>query len=154
MSEIYNGTFLLGNTSATTLSAGPGIKIDSTSVPGTIKISNDETVLWSGAAKSGCDFSESCRNFDKLRVKFRTNDLYYYEHILPTESTGFALMGYQCEETYTWLKITRYSLSDNQISAFKWNETTLHNNSSVQQSTNNQITLLEVYGINRISGGN
>ena len=49
MSEIYNGTFVLGNTSATTLSAGPGIKIDD-SQPGVIKVSTDETVLWEGSA--------------------------------------------------------------------------------------------------------
>lgn len=152
MSQIYNGSFVLGNTSATTLSAGPGIKLD-TSIPGVIGISTDETLLWSGEEKSGCELSESCRNFDKLRVKFRTNDLYYYEHIVPTESTAFALMGYQCEETYTWLKMTRYSLSDNQISAFKWNETTLRNNNSVKQSTNNQVTLLNVVGVNRKQNG-
>lgn len=146
--SISQGTYTIGQTSATNFQAGPGIKIDSPS-EGTVRIGNDETVLWEGSEKSGCNFSESCRNFDKLRVKFRTNDSYYYEHILPTESTAFALMGYQCEETYTWLKITRYSLSDNQISAFKWNETTLQNNSSIKQSTNNQITLLGVTGINR-----
>ena len=151
MNTIYDNTFVLGQTSATNFVAGPGIKIDEPSA-GTVRIGNDETVLWSGSEKSGCNFSESCRNFDKLRVKFRTNDLYYYEHIVPTESTAFALMGYQCEETYTWLKMARYSLSDNQISAFKWNETTLQNNNSVKQSSNNQITLLEVRGINRISG--
>ena len=77
MSEIYNGTFLLGNTSATTLSAGPGIKIDSTSVPGTIKISNDETVLWENTAWLGKDvtpgansatLNESIFNFDYVKV--------------------------------------------------------------------------------------
>ena len=71
MSEIYNGTFLLGNTSATTLSAGPGIKID-TSVPGTIKISNDETVLFSGNLSQGNKdtilLSEPITNFEKFKV--------------------------------------------------------------------------------------
>lgn len=65
--SIYNGTFVLGNTSATTLSAGPGITLD-TSVPGVIGISNDETVLWEGTRTSACDLSESVSNFEKLSV--------------------------------------------------------------------------------------
>ena len=70
MSQIYNGTFLLGNTSATTLSAGPGIKLD-TSVPGTIKISNDETVLWEGSTtNSDIELSETITNFEYLRIDF------------------------------------------------------------------------------------
>ena len=73
MSEIYNGTFLLGNTSATTLSAGPGIKIDSTSVPGTIKISNDETVLYSGAYTSAFSVSEPITNFNNIRLVCHNN---------------------------------------------------------------------------------
>ena len=67
MSEIYNGTFLLGNTSATTLSAGPGIKIDSTSLPGTIKISNDETVLWSGN-DINATVSEPLSSFETVKI--------------------------------------------------------------------------------------
>lgn len=66
MSQIYNGTFVLGNTSATTLSAGTGIKID-TSVPGVIGISNDETVLWSGDALSAT-VSESLTNFETIKI--------------------------------------------------------------------------------------
>ena len=67
--NIYNGTFVLGNTSATTLSAGEGIKID-TSVPGIIGISNDETVLWSGYVKMENDAtitaSEPLSGFEKI----------------------------------------------------------------------------------------
>ena len=75
MSEIYNGTFVLGNTSATTLSAGPGIKIDE-STPGVIKVSNDETVLYNDFSKIGTDpanghtitLSEPCTNFEKIGI--------------------------------------------------------------------------------------
>lgn len=72
--SIYNGTYVLGDVSATTLSAGPGIKIDD-STPGVIKVSNDETVLWSGAANefitpsiTGKELSESPSNFEKLEI--------------------------------------------------------------------------------------
>ena len=52
------------------MSAGPGIKIDD-SVPGVIKVSNDETVLWSAnggiaGRTSACTLSESVKNFDHV----------------------------------------------------------------------------------------
>ena len=68
--NIYNGTFILGSTSATTLSAGLGIKLD-TSVPGIIGISNDETVLYSGNTSiTTGSLSEPATNFNYLRVSF------------------------------------------------------------------------------------
>lgn len=48
INSIANGTFTIGQTSATNFQAGPGIKIDSPS-EGTVRIGTDETVLWSGA---------------------------------------------------------------------------------------------------------
>ena len=70
MSQIYNGSFTLGNTSACTISAGPGIKIDDSSVPGVIKVSTDETVLWSGSytpVNNGyIDLSGSLSSYDKV----------------------------------------------------------------------------------------
>ena len=77
MSQIYNGSFTLGNTSACTISAGPGIKIDDSSVPGVIKVSTDETVLWENTAWLGKDvnpgtnsaaLNESIFNFDYVKV--------------------------------------------------------------------------------------
>ena len=46
--SIANGTFVLGQTSATNFIAGPGVRIDEPSA-GTLRIGTDETVLWSGA---------------------------------------------------------------------------------------------------------
>ena len=85
MSQIYNGSFVLGNTSATTLSAGEGIKLD-TSVPGVIGISNDETVLWSSTNSTGdaiaegdhITLSEEISNFETIEI--------YYVH-----QTGWGL---------------------------------------------------------------
>lgn len=72
MSEIQsiaNGSFVLGNTNELTFSAGPGIKIDEPSA-GTVRIGNDETVLWSGD-KTGTGtitLSEGVNNFERLAV--------------------------------------------------------------------------------------
>ena len=73
MSEIYNGTFVLGNTSATTLSAGPGIKIDD-STPGVIKVSNDETVLYSITGTTvtalSANLSSPLTGFERVKINF------------------------------------------------------------------------------------
>ena len=74
MSSIWDNTYTLGNTSATTLSAGPGIKIDD-STPGVIKVSNDETVLYSGDVSSkepqdSISLTEEATNFEKLDILY------------------------------------------------------------------------------------
>ena len=65
--SISQGTFTIGQTSATNFVAGPGIKIDEPSA-GTVRIGNDETVLWSGSRTSAIQTSESMKNFDKCQV--------------------------------------------------------------------------------------
>ena len=45
MNTIYDGTYVIGQTSATNFQAGPGIRIDEPS-EGTVRIGNDETVLF------------------------------------------------------------------------------------------------------------
>jgi len=72
--SIANGTFVLGNTSATTYQAGPGISITQPS-EGTVRISNDETVLYSGdvSAKEPQDsisLTEEATNFEKLDILY------------------------------------------------------------------------------------
>ena len=69
MSEqnIWNNTYVLGDSSGTVISAGPGIKI-TTDEPGVIKVSNDETVLWSGSLVNSntASLSESITNFERV----------------------------------------------------------------------------------------
>ena len=92
MSEqtIWNGTFLLGNTSACTIEAGEGIKIDTTQ-PGTIKISNDETVLWSGSVISANDtinLNESFENFERIRYEISEDNQYITDHMFECYAVG------------------------------------------------------------------
>ena len=70
MNTIYDGSYTLGSTSALTFEAGPGIKIDEPSA-GTVRIGNDETVLYSGSSTitTGA-LSEPATNFNYLRVSF------------------------------------------------------------------------------------
>lgn len=78
MSEIQsiaNGTFTIGQTSATNFIAGPGIKIDEPSA-GTVRIGNDETVLWSGDINvnnlTGA-LSEPVSSFNKVKILTKIN---------------------------------------------------------------------------------
>ena len=169
MSEqnIWNGTFLLGNTSATTLSAGPGIKLD-TSVPGTIKISNDETVLWENSTSALTlnmqwpqTLSEPITNFEKVSflyapdanikdAEYRTFDSF--------DNYNYNLVAWRCDGPSTDNIFWREA-------KFNCSGTSLTNpyNSTINLSTafggggfnrNGYNYLLKVVGINRISGGN
>ena len=69
MNTIYDGSFVLGQTSATNFVAGPGVRIDEPSA-GTVRIGNDETVLWSGSigTNSTATLSEPYTNFERIRI--------------------------------------------------------------------------------------
>jgi hypothetical protein len=72
MNTIYDGTYVLGNTSATTYQAGPGISITQPS-EGVVRISNDETVLYSGAYTTAFSVSEPITNFNNIRLVCHNN---------------------------------------------------------------------------------
>ena len=86
MNTIYDNTFVLGQTSATNFVAGPGIKIDEPA-EGTVRIANDETVLWElstiGGTSTSATLSEAFTNFEQIEVWWaqqsqRTTVQYYY----------------------------------------------------------------------------
>ena len=68
--SISQGTYTIGQTSATNFVAGNGIKIDEPSA-GTVRIGNDETVLYSGTyntATKSILFSEPLSAFERIMV--------------------------------------------------------------------------------------
>lgn len=75
MSEIRSiseGTFVIGDTNGLTFEAGPGISVSQPS-EGTVRIANDETVLWETNVTSGADsatLSEPLTNFERVKIKF------------------------------------------------------------------------------------
>ena len=76
--SISQGTYTIGQTSATNFVAGPGIKIDEPSA-GTVRIGNDETVLWSGALNTtggSYQMTDSIQNFNKIKVYGKWNGNY------------------------------------------------------------------------------
>ena len=164
MNTIYDGTFVLGNTSATTYQAGNGISITQPS-EGTVRISNDETVLYennSSTANAGDDInlSESYKNFEYIRFE-----------VLPImgNDTMFSIFTTRVNPTSTGLLMAGGSLSYYDSNGFKLFCSTFQSKSdtkvycrynvSYQGSwtpTERISTLFvkRVIGINRISGGN
>ena len=95
INSIANGSFVLGQTSATNFVAGNGIKIDEPSA-GTVRIGNDETVLYSGDLSQGnkdtITLSEPITNFEKFKVygawNYNTDCRMYSQIEIDTVNSG------------------------------------------------------------------
>ena len=170
MSEIYNGSFVLGNTSATTISAGPGIKIDD-STPGVIKVSNDETVLWSAnSVQSAANLSEPMTAFDYVKVYYADDftDTGRY-HTVAQLDPNFGAHEWQplggLGEAGCWIGITYFSANNDYttltvpkvklIKFNQWTSTATGANAITTVTTGANVNVLyKVIGVNHISGGN
>lgn len=164
MSQIYNGTFLLGDTSATTLSAGPGIKLD-TSVPGTIKISNDETVLYSGEClipSANLVLSEPASAFEHTIFYYTNNDGFQNSvDFIPKTGVDYGPVLNtitQWSNGNTYFKTVTTKTPDTQTYS-AWtsgSQIIINSTGAVSYGFNNTnlIKIQKVIGINRISGGN
>ena len=156
MSSIWDNTYTLGNSSGTVISAGPGIKIDD-SQPGVIKVSNDETVLWSApttaGAVSGITLSEPSTNFEKLKIKFRTNDNIPFEDNVFPEQYNFTLMGkfFWVNQRIGYLKMSTFSSNDARTSIDLVDGAELQFGTSYSKDNGNRLYIQKVYGVNRIS---
>lgn len=162
MSQIYNGSFVLGDTSATTLSAGEGIKLD-TSVPGIIGISNDETLLFSSESgvQNNITLSENIENFDYVRIEwcpFKSNENWTepYDCVTNKVNNGLLhLVGFGLSNDLT------YQIETNLLLACSTTSMTVNKCGTITVGPNNagctQLSGYQIYkviGINRISGGN
>jgi len=90
MNTIYDNTFVLGNTSATTYQAGPGISITQPS-EGTVRISNDETVLFEtnyNGNTTAFTLSEPLTAFEKVRFEITGYTHVYAENTHQTPSAN------------------------------------------------------------------
>ena len=161
MSEIYNGTFVLGNTSATTLSAGPGIKIDD-SQPGVIKVSNDETVLWSGARTNSVTLSESAYNFEFIRIELDEGNSNAPNPVITIKPTSLMTFSFGFGDANAFIAIVKATLTNNTALEFtatkslKFGSFTSTQVSITAELDTDQVknSIVKVIGINRISGGN
>ena len=96
--SISQGTFTIGSTSATNFVAGPGITITEPTA-GTVRIGNDETVLWSGTLEqlgSTGQLSEPISRFSRIKFLAKLNrstneasEWFEYD----TDKTNFGMCG-------------------------------------------------------------
>ena len=158
--SIATGTYMIGETTQTELQAGPGISITKPS-EGTVRIANDETVLWEGTPSTGnITLSGSLANFEEIRVygKWHYNGSedsgrgieITSEQLVPTSAVSFQLFGMGVESlvntSSTYLTCVDYRLDGN----------TLIRRSGIRvrrdgqnSSTTDTIEAYKVVGINR-----
>ena len=163
--SISNGSFVLGQTSATNFVAGQGIKIDSPS-EGTVRIGNDETVLWSGTTagtilSAETTLAESMKNFDRIRFYFGSeyNQGQVIEQNCPVGNRhyfNFALPG---GESNCWVQYIKWSANDD-FSKIKMHYCKAINYGSfggtgtvtlTATTANDLVKVQKIIGINRIS---
>ena len=146
--SIANGTYMIGETTQTELQAGPGISITKPS-EGTVRIANDETVLWenSSGSTSSVALSESPYNFRFVDIyagirgsNATTGPSVYRLSPIINSSLYCITVGYVYNNN-PFDAVIKLTLSSTSISS---------------QANNNGAALLtfKVVGINRISGGN
>lgn len=164
--SISQGTYTIGQTSATNFVAGPGIKIDEPSA-GTVRIGNDETVLYSGALTSNASLSEPLSSFETIKVHYASdftetsNDhivaeidaskgSHYWVPVagLGVQNAWISMNLFSASNDYTSLS----SLKSKLINFGKYNVT----GTALAGATTgeNQAIIYKVVGINRISGSN
>lgn len=161
--SISQGTFTIGQTSATNFQAGPGISITQPS-EGTVRIANDETVLWSGSLTVGntAQMIEPVSSFESYKFyllgherylktvnEFWTdgssagNEPYKVNPIIFQAGAGFfTINAGDCKWNATW---------DNLQYIAGYNKWMPYNNSTWNQINTNtdSPTIVKIVGINR-----
>ena len=157
--SISQGTYTIGNTNELTFSAGPGIKIDQPS-EGTVRIGNDETVLWSGNGSTGpFNLSESWLNFELIKVvAYYSNKTMLFEYTIPTDSgvNTVSIGGtfYVSNDVAPLQMVScTYTLSNDKQTLTKANGRRMWHPGNDGASYNG-FNFLKIIGINRISGSN
>lgn len=154
--SIANGTYVIGQTSATNFIGGTGIKVDSPS-EGTVRIANDETVLWSGTYQ-GTDtitLSEALSNFDLVRIEWcpYTESSNWLE---PKDSVTTKVfdntihltgIGVSTNYTYQMLVNIALQINDTTVSESYHTSVTIHNGAVNENLRGYKI--FKVIGINR-----
>ena len=156
--SISQGTYTIGQTSATNFIAGPGIKIDEPSA-GTVRIGNDETVLWSGVRywwddTSDLACSENLMNFEKVSV-YAKDDWGLPETIFTFAPTANAfctpIIGPEGDNEV--IKDAKFLINENLISLNTKRYVIIGTNGGVTAGSGTcYIQFNKVVGINRISG--
>lgn len=150
MNTIYDGSFVLGETNKLTFSAGPGIKIDEPSA-GTVRIGNDETVLWSGNDLTGT-LNESPWNFEKLgfETSGSINSLQYNEFPAISGKNMMAMTTIGPESDSVWhFTPSQISFNGNTFTLKSCDFYARTNQTTFTWNAGDHIKMIKVIGINR-----
>ena len=161
INSIAQGTYTLGQTSATTYQAGPGISITQPS-EGTVRISNDETVLFdaNGTSAVSAHLIESITGFE--RAKFYLHDDDGVGHCwgcgeLLSRDLVASNNPVKCGFTTPWSKTGMRTIvaesTDDTFQNWVTNGYQWWGNGG-GPITSGYMWIQKVIGINRISGGN
>ena len=155
--SISQGTFTIGQTSATNFVAGPGIKIDSPSA-GTVRVGNDETVLWEGTpTNSNIQCSEALSNFEQVilygKWNYNSTQAIYAATTIPGTAGSVQVGGLGLNTTATptdfFCTYIDYSISGKNLTSRAKLRKQLNGQNSSKSDT---ILIYKIIGINRISG--
>ena len=163
--SISQGTFTIGQTSATTYQAGPGISITQPS-EGTVRISNDETVLFEtnlDGMTTAFTLSEPLTAFEKVRFEIIGYTHVYAENTHQTPSANdeeiTTYFTYYCKSSDVnplQMVMGSYSSNDGLNYGITRSKFLYMNNDGTTWygNTTDGPHIQKIIGINRISGGN
>ena len=161
--SIATGTYMIGETTQTELQAGPGISITQPS-EGTVRIANDETVLWSADYSNNttsATLSEGLDHFEFVDIVWCHQNKSLIVNRYPTESKQF-LCYLGRENEISWGTVSQFFVFGAVWAKDQWtSNTTLtkricqyHGFGSTGATSANELVPVKIVGINRISGGN
>ena len=175
INSIAQGTYTLGQTSATTYQAGNGISITQPS-EGTVRISNDETVLWenvNGSAPGGTTkigtLSEPLSNFKTYAIDVAFEAMYPYKRNIfdvpnqwstATNVPGVYFMGVTHSNSLKpqelnglYDNFNTFGIGENMVDFYSLGSK-VFDNGTANAGLTGLSYVYRVVGINRISGGN
>ena len=169
MNTIYDGSFVLGQTSATSYVAGPGISITQHTA-GTVRIANDETELYYNPTNQNvandAEFvmSESIWNFERVIITFDNMeyanryvtiiiDLSGLPHDNNQLSTPWCNGGIPQEVNIPWA-IFKINTTGNIKYINRGLIYSTWRNPQYTTGASRGLRVVRVVGVNRISGGN
>ena len=146
--SISQGTYTIGQTSATNFVAGPGIKIDEPSA-GTVRIGNDETVLYSGAGTSAVTLSEPYTNFEAIKLCHNAYIDTFSGLTAPIEFRFWHMYGNNAQATFKCAMIQCSGVDSTHIQIM--NTKTLGYNFTATSTQANAVTNNDTYAKNIIT---
>ena len=169
INSIAQGTYTLGQTRVTTYQAGSGISITQPS-EGVVRISNDETVLWSGTLTNGqtANLSETVKNFEKIKIfaheSQRNRNLvseYVTDYFSTSTMVAICIPDMENSSSKSWFAFywSRLYFTDATCSAVVNDGGTqtwwaASNGAALNVVPGRYCIIDKIVGINRISGGN